>query len=65
LDIIDMLIAQGVRCAKYKHPLTFSSEGNCNFKISVDRIDPDKPHTKENCQLVCVFCNVANNGREA
>jgi hypothetical protein len=65
LDIIDMLIAQRGRCAKYKHPLTFSSEGYCNFKISVDQKKPGLGHSKSNCQLVCAFANVQNNGREA
>ena len=27
--------------------------------ITADRMDNNKPHTKSNCKLACVSCNVA------
>jgi hypothetical protein len=59
LDFIDMLIAQGGRCAKYKHPLTFSLEDGCQFKISVDQLNPGRGYSKQNCILVCAFAKLS------
>lgn len=33
-------------------------------KPTLDRIDNDKPHTKENCQLMCCYCNVVKSNKD-
>lgn len=51
-------------CEVSKLPLTLNTkterEFRCNpFNPSIDRIDPKKGYTKDNCQLVCWIYNLA------
>ena len=29
----------------------------CLWQASLDRIDTSKPHTKDNCRIICFYCN--------
>ncbi|KAI5512099.1 DNA/RNA polymerases family [Trichomonas vaginalis G3] len=56
---------------QYYHDLILSSK--CKMcgkaftyanKPTLDRIDNEKPHTKENCQLMCCYCNVVKSNKD-
>lgn len=63
-DVQVMLKASRGKCAVTDKP--FSNEKPAGYRIrpwapSIDRIDPRKPYTKENCRVVCAAVNVAMN----
>ena len=63
-NVVEMYEKQNGRCSIYKMPLTFNTSGKpTEYNLSVDRINPDLPHTAENCQLIIAAANVRAKGR--
>jgi hypothetical protein len=48
-------------CFWFKIPMTITSKHKFPSKPSVDRIDNNKPYTKENCVLCCYSANIGRN----
>ncbi len=53
-DIEELIKKQNYKCALSDLPLIPSDINLFPFKPSVDRIDNNKPHSKDNCQIVCL-----------
>lgn len=61
----DVWVKQGGKCALSGTPMSRERNqgagnvfGKDGCKVSIDRIDPDKPYTQSNCRLVCVIANL-------
>lgn len=56
--IHNLLTEQEYECYSCGDPvLTHSYVPYCSYKFSIDRIDNDKPHNKDNVKISCYFCN--------
>lgn len=56
--LIELLAEQNGKCALSGVPLTkITGHGIVSTNVSIDRIDPKGPYTKENIRLVCRFIN--------
>jgi hypothetical protein len=58
-DIMQLLSAQGGRCALSGMPLEFKP--NMQFSASLDRVDVNLGYTKGNIRLVAVILNATDN----
>lgn len=48
----------GVHMSRERHQGAGNVFGTDGTKVSIDRIDPDKPYIQSNCRLVCVIANL-------
>jgi hypothetical protein len=64
-NYIDKLIdEQENTCWKCHDALTvFEYVPYCSYKFSIDRIDNNKPHDKDNVRMSCYFCNCVNHAK--
>lgn len=62
-EIKDLLIKQNNCCAITGIPLINAHILKFPFKMSLDRIDNTKLHTKDNCQLVCLAIQYGRNDK--
>lgn len=57
-DVEEMLRKQNNICALCNEEVLLKDWlRNCCYQFSIDRIDNDKPHDKDNCRITCYFCN--------
>lgn len=62
-DLLEIYKRYEGKCTYSGKKLKCGSKVNIYAKISFDRIDNSKPHTKENLQLTSVFMNMFRNNR--
>ena len=48
----------GVQMSRERNQGAGNVFGKDGTKVSIDRLDPDKPYVKSNCRLVCVMANL-------
>lgn len=54
-EVIEMLVASKMRCCYCRSGLVI--DGGYR-QWSLDRIDNDRPHTRDNCVVSCLLCNL-------
>lgn len=56
-DIIELFEKQKGKCYICKDPVWLKGSSGCRYLLSVDRIDNDRAHDKDNCLIACNYCN--------
>ena len=63
-DTIEMAQSSTGTCATCGCALLFEKyKSRCFYQWSLDRINRDLPHSKENVRIVCSYCNLGGPGR--
>lgn len=55
--VMNQLEKQKGKCYICDDPVWCSGSSGCHYLISVDRMDNDSPHDKDNCLIACNYCN--------
>jgi hypothetical protein len=63
--ICDMFEAQNGLCTICKNPFNISiNNGNVTSNLTIDRMNNNKSHIKNNCILNCLKCNTSRSNKE-
>lgn len=63
--VLELLEEQQNKCKKCEVKLELCNYSQaCTTQFTIDRIDNDLPHTKNNCIITCLSCNVSKSDKQ-